>query len=87
MSTPFLLNFARHILDALRQRRLIELVDGGQERAAEDLANHLTRIQHSSLITELSRALLRSEAVAELFASDEELKEVVEGLDASVIRS
>jgi hypothetical protein len=86
LSTPFLQRFARHLIDRLLQAELIELGEAGAERAADDIAAHLARVRNTSLIGEIGRALEGSGAVAELYATDEELKEVVENLDPNITR-
>ena len=87
MSTPFLRSFAHHVVSALVRADAIELRSDGTAQAIEDLATHLGRVRNTSLIGEIGRGLLASDAVEELFASDEDLKTLVDGLDPRAARS
>jgi hypothetical protein len=80
VATPFLQRFAHHVLNKLNAEGLVELGPQGAARAADDLAAYLSTTRNSSLIGEVGRGLIRSDAVVELYATDEELKLLVENL-------
>lgn len=79
MSTPFLLAYSLRVIQTLiAQERL--LLSGTPQDAAKDLAAHLAGRQGHSLISSTSEGLLASDHVEELFADDEEIKDMVSEL-------
>lgn len=81
MATPFLLHYAASILQSLVNADLIEIREGQHEVVVRYLAAELHRQREAgSLISCTSRALLACEEVEELFADDEEIKELVQSL-------
>lgn len=81
MTTPFLLGFAESLVDRLLAAELIELTADGRDRVIV----HLGTVLHEegegrSLVSLTATALLASEHVEELYADDEQLKELMEGL-------
>jgi hypothetical protein len=79
VSTPFLLAYASAVIRALLERERIEII-GSEEQVAKDLAAFLAGRKGHSLISSTSLALLGSEHVAELYADDEEIKDIVDAL-------
>ena len=79
MSTPFLLAYASAVVRALVARDRIDLC-GSEEEAAKDLATFLAGRKGHSLISSTSLALLGSDHVTELYAEDEEIKDIVDAL-------
>ncbi|HMV65574.1 MAG TPA: hypothetical protein PKA64_01895 [Myxococcota bacterium] len=86
MSTPFLLQFSRHLVQRLVAEGQVELTPDGEEATIEGLAAHLAQAGRSSLVTEITRGLLASPTVVELFADDDALKELVTDLAPTAAR-
>lgn len=81
MSTPFLLRFAAVVVERLVNAGQIEIRDGKQAEVVIFLASRLFTPEHRSLISTLSEALIQCPDVEELFADDDDLKELIGGLD------
>ena len=81
MTTPFLYRFSVAVLTRLLEGRRVELQPGGEEQAVLYVSNKLAQAgEGSSLISTLSAALMSCPEVLELFADEEELKELVSDL-------
>ncbi|TVQ94091.1 MAG: hypothetical protein EA397_02985 [Deltaproteobacteria bacterium] len=81
MSTPFLLHYAASLVQALLDEDLIEIRAGQEEVVVRYLAKELQlRGEGRSLISCTSQALLRCDQVEELFADDDEIKELVQDI-------
>jgi hypothetical protein len=80
VATPFLLTFSAHLVDALADRRMVELAPGAEADVAAFVATRLAEAGQRSLLSALSRALLEADGVIEVFASDDELKELIQDL-------
>lgn len=84
MTTPFLVGFARAVLARLQEDQLVEVTFGSEERVALHVGAELAAVPHGgSLITSLARALLSCPDVHELYADDQQLKGIVQHLDAT----
>lgn len=82
MTSGFLLRYAQAVVSALRARGLIEVREGRAEAVARDLAEYLaSRAEGHQAIDSTARGLVESPDVIELFADDDELKDVVDGLE------
>lgn len=81
MSTPFLVNFASALVARLVETRQLEVVEGSEAAVAEFVAAQLFAArQGSQLIATTSKALVASPHVEELWADDDELKQLVQEL-------
>lgn len=56
------------------------IAEGREEHVVRHVAAALAGKEHRSLITELTRALLSSDDVDELWADDDDLKELIQDL-------
>jgi hypothetical protein len=81
MSVALLARFSTTIVQRLVDRDLLVVVPGRQEEVVQHLAEHLANVRHASLISAISKGLISSPDVEELFAEDDDIKEVVESLD------
>jgi len=81
MSSYFLITFSTSVLRGLQQRGLVDLAPNSTEETATFIANRLTGAQHKSLISAFTAALLASPNCEELYATDEDLLEIVGDLD------
>ena len=80
--TPFLMNFASAVIFHLQQQGLLELC-GNETRAVTFVANYLGTIARGgSLISSLTAALIACPEVEELYADDEQLKQILQDLAA-----
>ena len=87
MSTPFLLRFVDQVLKSLEGKDEIELVAGRRSVLVQEVAAALaTAGQGKQLVSSLSRALVTSPHVEELYLDDEELKDRIGDLDNSWMR-
>jgi hypothetical protein len=86
VTTSFLQSFSRHLIEALLRTDNIELVGHNIQQATDDLTLHLAKSQHSSLVSEVGQGLVNSAAVAELFATDEDIKDLIDDLDPQSAR-
>lgn len=81
MSTPFLYGFAAAVVSRLLDGDRVEIAPGGQERVVRCVADELGAAREgASLISSLSASLLACPEVVELYADDDELKELVSDL-------
>jgi hypothetical protein len=86
MTTPFLTRFSAHLVRRLVEQQRLELEEGAEAETALWLARHLAERRNVSLVSEVSRALLSAPGVVELFADDEELKELIVELPPDAAR-
>ena len=83
MSTPFLMSFSMALVARLERERLLELALGQRERVVIYVANYLDTIARGgSLLSNVEAALLACPEVEELYADIDELKRIVEDLEA-----
>lgn len=81
MSTPFLTGFASAVVARLVQTEQLEIVAGSEAAVAEFLAARLFAARDGAqLITTTGKALLAAPDVEELWADDDEIKQVVQEL-------
>lgn len=81
VSTPFLYRFSLIVVGRLVERRRLEVVAGHEEHVVRFVADALTEAREgSSLLSTLTRALLSSPDVEELYADEDELKELINDL-------
>lgn len=86
MATPFLQAFSEAVLAALSEQDLIEVEPGGRPAVVDFVAGRLADAREGeSLISSLSAALLAAPGVHELFADDEQLKELVTDLPRTAL--
>lgn len=86
MSSPFLLSFTESIV--------VRLVDDGDlllTGPPDDVIRHVASAlqaagENKQLVTTLTRALITSSAVDELYADDDRLKEIITELPFTAIR-
>jgi hypothetical protein len=85
--TPFLLGFARAVVDRLRAGGDLVLVDDAKgEEVARFVADFLGDLRvHSQLVSGLSQALVECPDVEELFADDDRLQLLITDLPRSVL--
>ena len=84
MSTPFLIAYAHRVVHALLSRELIEIDDGRIADVVQDVAAFLAGpAQGFSVISSTSKALIRCPYVAELYAEDDDIKTIVDGLQTT----
>ncbi|MBT3219497.1 MAG: hypothetical protein HN348_10430 [Proteobacteria bacterium] len=80
MTTPFLLAFSTAVLLELERQQMVDL-NGATERVAIYVANYLgTEARGGSLISGLSAALISCPEVDELYADNEQIKQIVDDL-------
>lgn len=78
MSTPFLYRFSAVVVRRLLDGERLEVVAGREEEVVRFVADALTDAREgSSLVSTLTRALLASPDVEELYADEDELKELI----------
>lgn len=83
MSTTYLYRFSAVVVRRLIDDQRLEVTLGREEEVARFVADALTRAREgSSLISTLTRALLASPDVEELYADEDELKELINDLGA-----
>lgn len=81
MSTAFLQGYARAVVRGLLDQGLVEVTEGGLEQAVSDVVEFLVKHgKNRSAIGLTGQALLSSSAVEELFATDEQIKAIVDNL-------
>jgi hypothetical protein len=81
VSTPFLYRFSVIVVRRLLQGDRLEVVQGREEQVVRHVADALTQAREgSSLVSTLTRALLASPDVEELFADEDELRELINDL-------
>ena len=86
MST-FLHRFATELVEALVRADQIEIAEGRRDEVVRDLALGLGDAREgSSLISSVNRVLLRHPGVDELFADDDDLKQLIEDLGSAWMR-
>jgi hypothetical protein len=84
VSTPFLITFAFGVVTALLERERIVLTPGSSaEEVAKDVAAYLSTRQGHSMISSMSMGLIGSAHVDELFADDDEIRELVNTMGAT----
>ena len=85
--SAFFKRFVEQVLTALLKTGEIE-VEGGQEgRVCEEVSAAMARLgEGNSAISSLSKCLLANDAVIELYADDERLKELVGDLGTAWLR-
>ena len=88
MASPFLERFVEQVVGTLIQHEQIEIVSGQERRVCRDVGTRLASLGEGfGAISSLSKALLEHPAVVELYANDEELKEIVGGLGSAWMRA
>ncbi len=87
MATAFLLQFSGAVVGRLHAEEQLELAHGASEAEVSAwVAEFLgARAAHTSLISSLARALVACPGVEELYADDEQLRELVNDVPASVL--
>lgn len=86
MSTAFLTSFAKGLVSAMRERELLEVREGAELEVASDLAVRLAEAREGeSLVSKVARVLLEHPDVVELFAEDEEIRDLVNDLPPTVL--
>lgn len=81
MSTTFLLGYATALVHALLEQELLEVATGTEQSVVVFVAEYLAEHRDGqSLISLTARALLACGDVDELYADNERLKDVVDGL-------
>ncbi len=80
MSTPFLHGFSRAVVDALLAEGLLEVADGARDRVIAHAARVLAEAEHRSLVSTLAGALVGCPETLELYADDEQLKQLIQDL-------
>ncbi len=81
MSTSFLMGFSEALIDRLLAEGLLEVAPGGRDRVVIYVANYLgTVARGGSLLSSVEAALLGCDAVEELYADLDQLKDLVEDL-------
>ena len=87
MSSPFLRRFVEQVLNGLEARDGIEVAAGRQHELVVEVSGALANAgEGKQLVASLSRALLSSELVEELYLDDDELKELIGDLDSTWMR-
>lgn len=87
MSSPFLRRFVEQVLNSLEARDGIEIAPGRRVELVVEVSGALgTAGEGKQLVASLSRALLASELVEELYLDDDELKELIGDLDSAWMR-
>ena len=88
MASPFLERFAAQVVGQLMKRGQIEIVPGQERVVCRDIGTKLGRLGEGfGAISSLSKALIEHPAVEELYADDEDLKEIVGGLGPAWMRA
>jgi len=83
MTSPFLLAYAAALVEALLEDERIEIADGEIASVIGFLASYLEgRGRGGSLISCTVHGLLACPEVVEFYADDDELKEIVDQLEA-----
>jgi hypothetical protein len=72
--------FADSLVRSLLDDKLIEVEPGQTDDVVERLADGLTVAKHASLISTITAVLVEDEDVVELYADDEQIKAIVEGM-------
>jgi hypothetical protein len=86
MATPFLTAFSEAVLASLGRDGLIELAAGTEPAVVGFVAERLSSARSGeSLVAMLSLALIEAPGVEELFADDEQLKEIVTDLPREML--
>jgi len=86
LSTPFLQSFTRAILRALLSEALIEIQVGTEELVIAYVADFLGGVpEGGSLISSLARGFIQCPYVEELYADNDHLKLMVQGLESAAL--
>ena len=80
MPSALLYRFADSLVRSLLDDKLIEIEPGQTDDVVERLADGLTVAKHASLISTITAVLVEDEDVVELYADDEQIKAIVEGM-------
>ena len=80
MPSALMYRFADSLVRSLLDDKLIEVEPGQTDDVVERLADGLTVAKHASLISTITAVLVEDEDVVELYADDEQLKAIVEGM-------
>lgn len=80
MPSALLYRFADSLVRSLLDDKLIEVEPGQTDDVVERLADGLTVAKHASLISTITAVLVEDEDVVELYADDEQIKAIVEGM-------
>jgi hypothetical protein len=81
MSTPFLIDFSTSLVAALLRDELLEVTPGSERAVVAFLADWLARNgKGRSLISLAAQGLLASPDVEELYADNDRIKDVIDGL-------
>lgn len=86
VSSPFLLRFSHELVTALTDRELLDVTPGQHEAVVHGLAAHLSRAKGGSLISSAAAGLIAQSGVEELYATNDEMKLVVENMERIVTR-
>ena len=87
MGSPFIERFVEQVVGRLLELEQIEITPGSAQPLVEGVAARLTHLpEGAQLIASLSRALIESPHVEELYADDTELKEIVGDLGSAWMR-
>ncbi len=80
MPSALMYRFADSLVRSLLDDKLIEVEPGQTDDVVERLADGLTVAKHASLISTITAVLVEDEDVVELYADDEQIKAIVEGM-------
>ena len=81
MSTPFLFGFSAALVDRLLAEGLVEVQEGGRDRAVTFVGNYLGKVARGgSLLSSVDAALLQCDVGDEVFVDVDGLKAIVEDL-------
>lgn len=81
MSTPFLTGYSNALVVCLLREGLVEVRPGSEGQVVAFVATYLhEKARGGSIISSTSAALLACPDVEELYADDDQLKDVVDGL-------
>lgn len=84
LSTPFLTAYAHRVVHRLVGAAAIEIEPESIDEVVAFVADYLaSRPQGFSAISSTSKALIMCPNVVELFADDDEIKEIVDGLQTT----
>jgi hypothetical protein len=86
LSTPFLLGFTRAIFRELLSEQLIEVQVGSEDLVIAYVADFLRDVpEGNSLISSLARGFIMCPYVDELYADNDQLKLMVQGLESAAL--
>lgn len=80
MPSALLYRFADSLIRSLIDDKLLEVEPGQEDDVIERLADALTLAKHASLISTVTGVLVDDEDVVELYADDDQLKALIEGM-------